>query len=318
MKILVTGGAGYIGSHVVLNLCDLGHKVIVIDDLSHGDIRSVDSRAEFIEGSILVKNDLTPCLKGVDVVIHLAAFKSAGESMIYPKKYLKNNILGTQILLETMIEHDVKDIIFSSTAAVYGDPQYLPINESHPKNPSNFYGYTKLHIENILEWYKKLLGLNYVVLRYFNAAGYDSFGKLLIPEKNPANLIPVVMEVASEKKDKVTVFGNDYDTPDGTGIRDYIHVSDLASAHSNALDLIKNKQSDKINLGSSSQYSVLDIIKCTEKITGKKIPFKIAGRRAGDPPIVHASSDHASKVLNWTASQSDIENIIETTWRIYK
>ena len=318
MKILVTGGAGYIGSHVVLNLCDLGHKVIVIDDLSHGDIRSVDSRAEFIEGSILVKNDIAPSLRGIDVVIHLAAFKSVGESMIYPKKYLKNNILGTQILLETMIEHDVKDIIFSSTAAVYGDPQYLPINESHPKNPSNFYGYTKLHIENILEWYKKLLGLNYVVLRYFNAAGYDSSGKLLIPEENPANLIPVVMEVASEKKDKVTVFGNDYATPDGTGIRDYIHVSDLASAHSNALDLIKNKQSDKINLGSSSQCSVLDIIKCTEKITGKKIPFEIAGRRAGDPPIVHASSDYANKVLNWKASQSDIENIIETTWRIYK
>ena len=318
MKILVTGGAGYIGSHVVLNLCDLGHKVVVIDDLSSGDKRSVDLRAEFIEGSILVKNDLARCLNGVDVVIHLAAFKSAGESMIYPKKYSKNNILGTQILLETMIEHDVKDIIFSSTAAVYGDPKYLPINESHPKNPSNFYGYTKLHIENILEWYKKLLGLNYVVLRYFNAAGYDSSGKLLIPEKNPANLIPVVMEVASEKKDKVTIFGNDYDTPDGTGIRDYIHASDLASAHSNALDLIKNKQSDIINLGSSTQYSVLDIIRYTEKITGKKIPYEIADRRAGDSPIIHASSDHAKKVLNWKASQSDIKNIIETTWRIYK
>ena len=318
MKILVTGGAGYIGSHVVLKLCDLGYEVSVLDNLSLGDKRSVDSRAKFVEGSISDKNILSQALDCVNVVIHLAAFKSASESMINPEKYSKNNILGTQILLDTMIEYEIKNIIFSSTAAVYGNPQYLPIDENHPKNPSNYYGFTKLHIEKTLEWYKNLLGLNYVVLRYFNAAGYDLSGKLNIPEKNPANLIPVIMEVASGSREKVTVFGDDYDTIDGTGVRDYIHVNDLANAHVNALELVQNGQSDTVNLGSSSQFSVLEVIKSAEKITGREIPFEIVDRREGDPPTVHASCDYAKKVLNWSASQSNIENIIETTWRICK
>ena len=318
MKILVTGGAGYIGSHVVLRLCDLGYQVSVLDNLSLGDKKSVDSRAEFMEGSILDKKILPQALDNVDVVIHLAAFKSAGESMIHPEKYFKNNILGTQMLLDSMVENNVKKIIFSSTAAVYGEPQYLPIDENHPKNPSNFYGFTKLQIEKTLGWYEDLLGVNYAVLRYFNAAGYDSSGKLNVPEKNPANLIPIVMEVASGLREKVTVFGNDYNTIDGTGVRDYIHVADLANAHIGALEIIQNGQSDIINLGSSSQFSVLQIIKCAQNITGKEIPYEIVDRRQGDPPTVHASCNYAKKVLNWTASQSNIENIIETTWRIYK
>ena len=318
MNILVTGGAGYIGSHVVMHLCEAGHDVMVIDDLSLGDKKAVDSKATFIQGSILNKEDLNRCLNDIETVIHLAAFKSAGESMKNPQKYSENNILGTLTLLQWMIEHKINNIIFSSTAAVYGYPEYLPLDEKHPLNPINFYGFTKLTIENMLGWYHKLLGMNYVILRYFNAAGYDKSERITSREKNPANLIPSIMEVASGDRDKIDVFGDNYDTPDGTGIRDYIHVSDLAKAHVMSLGLIQAKQSETINLGSEEQYSVMDVIRLTEKITGKTIPHKIVDRREGDPATIYASSEYARKVLNWSASLSSLENIIETTWRIYK
>ncbi len=318
MNILVTGGAGYIGSHVVMHLCEAGHDVMVIDDLSLGDKKAVDSKATFIQGSILNKEDLNRCLNDIETVIHLAAFKSAGESMKNPQKYSENNILGTLTLLQWMIEHRINNIIFSSTAAVYGYPEYLPLDEKHPLNPINFYGFTKLTIENMLGWYHKLLGMNYVILRYFNAAGYDKSKRITSREKNPANLIPAIMEVASGDRDKIDVFGDNYDTPDGTGIRDYIHVSDLAKAHVDSLDLIQANQSEIINLGSEEQYSVIDVIRLAEKISGKTIPHKIVDRREGDPATIYASSEYARKVLNWSASLSSLENIIETTWRIYK
>jgi len=318
MNILVTGGAGYIGSHVVMHLCEAGHDVMVIDDLSLGDKKAVDSKATFIQGSILNKEDLNRCLNDIETVIHLAAFKSAGESMKNPQKYSENNILGTLTLLQWMIEHSINNIIFSSTAAVYGYPEYLPLDEKHPLNPINFYGFTKLTIENMLGWYHKLLGMNYVILRYFNAAGYDKSEQITSREKNPANLIPAIMEVASGNRDKIDVFGDNYDTPDGTGIRDYIHVSDLAKAHVRSLGLIQANQSEIINLGSEKQFSVMDVIRVTEKISGKTIPYEIVDRREGDPATIYASSEYARKVLNWSASLSSLENIIETTWRIYK
>ena len=318
MNILVTGGAGYIGSHVVMHLCEAGHDVMVIDDLSLGDKKAVDSKATFIQGSILNKEDLNRCLNDIETVIHLAAFKSAGESMKNPQKYSENNILGTLTLLQWMIENSINNIIFSSTAAVYGYPEYLPLDEKHPLNPINFYGFTKLTIENMLGWYHKLLGMNYVILRYFNAAGYDKSERITSREKNPANLIPAIMEVASGDRDKIDVFGDNYDTPDGTGMRDYIHVSDLAKAHVDSLDLIQANQSEIINLGSEEQYSIMDVIRLTEKITGKDIPYEIVERRTGDPEILYASSEYARKILKWSASQSSLENIIETTWSIYK
>ena len=318
MKILVTGGAGYIGSHVVMLLCERGHDVVVLDDLSLGNKDAIDKRASFIEGTILNNEDLSKSLSGVDVVIHLAAYKSAGESMKNPLKYTKNNIDGSISLLRSMVEHNVKNIIFSSSAAVYGLPEYLPLDEKHPLKPINHYGYTKLQTEKTIDLYSKEKQIRYINLRYFNAAGYDSQGRITYIEKNPANLIPSVMEVASRIRDKLFVYGNDFNTNDGTGVRDYVHVSDLARAHLAAIDILSTHQSATINLGSEKQYSVMDVIKLTEKITAKEIPYEVAGRREGDPDKIYASSENALNLLGWFAKDSELNNIIETTWRIYK
>ena len=318
MKILVTGGAGYIGSHVVLLLCDEGHDIIVLDNLSLGTKEAVDKRAVFINGSILNKEDLIKSLANVDAVIHLAAYKSAGESMQNPQKYSENNVLGSMNLLRAMIEENVKNIIFSSSAAVYGLPEYLPLDEKHPLKPINHYGYTKLQTEKTIDLYGKEKQISYTNLRYFNAAGYDALGRITSLEKNPANLIPSVMEVASGKRNKLLIYGNDFETIDGTGVRDYIHVSDLARAHLAALDLISAQQSTTLNLGSEKQYSVMEVIRSAEKITGKQIPYEIVDRREGDPDKIYASSEKAQNLLKWSAEASELDNIIETTWRIYK
>ena len=318
MKILVTGGAGYIGSHVVLLLCDEGHDIIVLDNLSLGTKEAVDKRAVFIEGSILNKEELIKSLADVDAVIHLAAYKSAGESMQNPQKYSENNVLGSMNLLRAMIEENVKNIIFSSSAAVYGLPEYLPLDEKHPLKPINHYGYTKLQTEKTIDLYGKKKQIRYINLRYFNAAGYDALGRITSLEKNPANLIPSVMEVASGKRNKLLIYGNDFETIDGTGVRDYIHVSDLARAHLAALDLISAQQSATLNLGSEKQYSVMEVIRSTEKITGKQIPYEIVDRREGDPDKIYASTEKAQNLLKWSAEASELDNIIETTWRIYK
>ena len=228
MKVLVIGGAGYIGSHVVKELMAQGHKVTVFDNLSSGLKQNLFKENDFIEGDILNKEQLDAAFaKGFDAYIHLAAFKAAGESMIKPEKYSVNNITGTLNILNSAVEHDCKLMVFSSSAAVFGEPQYLPIDENHPKNPENYYGYTKLSIEQFMKWYDQLKGLKFAALRYFNAAGYDPEGVLYGLEQNPANLLPIIMEVACGMREKMKIFGNDYDTRDGTCIRDYVHVTDF-------------------------------------------------------------------------------------------
>jgi len=317
MKILVTGGAGYIGSHVVLALCDNGGDVVVLDDLSSGTQNTIDDRAKFILGSTLNKKDTDSALDGVDVVIHLAAFKAAGESMLYPAKYSQNNIVGTINLINSMIDQDVNNFIFSSTAAVYGNPEYLPVDENHPLNPINYYGFTKLEIERILDWYNNLTGLKYAALRYFNAAGFDKEGRINHLEKNPQNLIPIVMEVASGFREKLKVFGNDYDTKDGTGMRDYIHVTDLAKAHIKAIDYLIDHDSLTINLATGDSHSVLDVIEMTKSITNKEILYDFVDRREGDPGQLFSSSSIASNLLDWQPECSDLKSIIKDTWQVY-
>ena len=318
MKILVTGGAGYIGSHVVLDLLEADHDVIILDDLSLGREQNIHPDAQFIFGSTLDNEALKVCFRDqVDTVIHLAAFKAAGESMTDPEKYSKNNISGTINLLNAMTDHGVDTFVFSSTAAVYGYPEYLPIDEDHPTEPINYYGFTKLVIESFLEWYGKLRGLKYASLRYFNAAGYDPKGRILGLEQNPANLLPIVMEVASGVRDKMEVFGDDYDTPDGTGVRDYIHVSDLASAHVKALDYLQTNDSIMVNLATGKGYSVMEVIENAREITGHPIPYEITARRDGDPAKLIATSKSAGELLGWEPKLSDLESLLKSMWRVY-
>jgi len=318
MKILVTGGAGYIGSHVVLDLLEADHDVIILDDLSLGREQNIHPDAQFIFGSTLDNEALKVCFRDqVDTVIHLAAFKAAGESMTDPEKYSKNNISGTINLLNAMTDHGVDTFVFSSTAAVYGYPEYLPIDEDHPTEPINYYGFTKLVIESFLEWYGKLRGLKYASLRYFNAAGYDPKGRILGLEQNPANLLPIVMEVASGVRDKMEVFGDDYDTPDGTGVRDYIHVSDLASAHVKALDYLQTNDSIMVNLATGKGYSVMEVIENAREITGHPIPYEITARREGDPAKLIATSKSAGELLGWEPKLSDLESLLKSMWRVY-
>ena len=217
-----------------------------------------------------------------------------------------------------MITYEVDKFIFSSTAAVYGYPKYLPLDENHPLEPINYYGFTKLEIERILKWYGELKGLKYATLRYFNAAGYDSQRRIQFLEKNPANLIPIVMEVASGRREKMEVFGNDYDTSDGTGVRDYIHVTDLASAHVKAIEYLKANDSITVNLATGESHSVLDIIQETKEVSGKDIPFNIVDRRPGDPAELYAGTTLAFDQLNWRVKHSDLNALIKTTWQVYK
>ena len=318
-RIFVTGGAGYIGSHIVQLLCDEGHSVTVFDNLSLGRKENVDQRAKLIVGDILNDEQLHAALQeGFDVVFHFAAWKAAGESMEDPVKYSANNICGTLNLLKAMLAFKINYFVFSSSAAVYGNPRYLPIDEQHPKNPENYYGYTKLAIEENLEWYSRLKGIHYAALRYFNATGYDINGRIKGKEKNPANLSPVVMEAASGMREKLLVFGDDYDTPDGTCIRDYIHVSDLATAHLKAMEYITEQDKDLVvNLGTGKGNSVLEIIKAAENALGRKIPFEITGRREGDPDHLVAKADLAGELLGWQAQYSDAETIFRTMKAVY-
>lgn len=315
-RILVIGGAGYIGSHIVKKLSDESYDVTVFDNLSSGQKVNINKRAKFIEGDIRNKKDLDKTFsKGFDCVMHFAALKDVGESMLNPEKYSENNIVGSINILDSMTRHGIRNIVFSSSAAVYGTPEYIPLDESHPKNPTNYYGFTKYLIENILEWYSRLKRINYAALRYFNAAGY---GTIRGREKNPSNLLPIVMEVATGKRKSMQVYGNDYDTKDGTGIRDYIHVQDLADAHLLALKYISENRNLIINLASGKGYSVIEVIQMAKKITGKKIHYEVVARRAGDPAIVIASGELAYKILGWKPKYSELDNIIKTMWDAYK
>jgi len=320
LKVFVTGGAGYIGSHVVYDLIDSGHAVTIYDDMSLGQKENIDQRANFVLGSTLEQNKLQSSLQNDhDAVIHLAAWKAAGESMDKPEKYAHNNIIGSINLLNAVCHARIKYFVFSSTAAVYGFPEYLPIDENHPINPANFYGYTKAVIEDNLKWYSRLKEIKFASLRYFNAAGYDLKGRIRGIEKNPNNLLPIIMEAACGMRPNVQVFGNDYDTIDGTGVRDYIHVNDLATAHVQALQyLLEEKENLTINLSTKKGYSVLEAINAAQKITGRNIEYEIAERRAGDPDTVVASFTKAQKYLNWKAHYSDLDTILNSMWKVYK
>lgn len=319
MHVLVIGGAGYIGSHVCLELMDAGHSVTVFDNLSTGTRDNLFPGGKFIQGDILNQDALAAAMVGVDAVFHLAALKAAGESMTMPEKYALNNINGTVNILNQMCALGIRYLVFSSSAAIYGEPEHLPIDESHPANPENFYGFTKLEIERILVWYDKLKSLRYAALRYFNAAGYDVKGRVKGLERNPANLLPVVMEVAAGMRRELMVFGDDYDTPDGTGVRDYVHASDLAAGHLAALDwMIKNDRSLVVNLGSEEGLSVMDIVDSARRITGKPIPARLTGRRAGDPARLVASSALAKETLCWRANHSDVDTLVRTSWMVYQ
>lgn len=320
MRVLLFGGAGYIGSHVALSFLENGDTVGIFDNLSTGLLSNVDKRSKFYEGDILDRERVREVLsEGWDTAVFLAAYKAAGESMIKPDKYSENNITGALIVISECVRANCLNFILSSSAAVYGEPMYNPVDEKHPTDPVNYYGYTKLCIEENLKWYSKLKDLKFVSLRYFNAAGYDVNGKMTGMEKNPANLIPLVMECAIGMRDKVCVFGNDYDTFDGTGVRDYIHVNDLASAHLMGAEyLIKEKKDLIVNLGTGKGYSVKDVIRESRRISGQEIPSCDIERRAGDPATLLASSDKAQEILGWKAKYSDLETILDSTWRVYK
>ena len=320
MNIMIIGGAGYIGSHVAREFLDQGHKVTVFDDLSSGLRENLFPEAAFIHNTILdYPSLLAACRQPFDAVVHLAAFKAVGESMEKPEKYSLNNINGTINILNAMAETGIKHLVFSSSAAVYGQPQYVPIDEKHPLNPENYYGFTKLEIERFMGWYDKLKAMRFASLRYFNAAGYDVKGRIAGLEQAPQNLIPVIMETAVGKRKEFSIFGNDYDTRDGTCIRDYIHVSDLASGHVSALEyIIKNDVSLTVNLGSETGTTVMEIFEAARRLTGRPILSKIAGRRSGDPASLTASAKLAEELLGWKAKHSDIDTLISSTWEVYK
>ena len=318
-SVLVIGGAGYIGSHLVLDLCDKGYDVTVFDNLSSGFEVNIDPRVDFIKGDILNDGDLASLFKKKYLAIfHFAALKAVGDSMLDPMSYSKVNIFGTINILNQMVANNINFLIFSSTAAVYGKPQYLPLDEKHPLEPINYYGFTKLEMERLLKWYSSLKGINFAALRYFNAAGYDLDGRIVGLEKEPANLLPVVMETAIGLRKSISIFGNNYSTPDGTGIRDYIHVLDLVSAHKASLDyLLRNKSNIYLNLATGKGYSVLDVIKVAQSVTQKEIIYNFVDKRDGDCDQVVAKSNIAKKILDWDPKLSDMKQIIESMWNVY-
>ncbi len=320
-SILVTGGAGYIGAHIVDLLCKKGFNVIVLDNLSTGFKENLNQKSKFIKGDILDKVILRSIFEkySINSIIHMAACKSVNESFLNPNKYTENNILGSINLIMLAIEYNVEKFIFSSTAAVYGYPEYNPIDEEHPLRPINHYGFTKLYIEKYLAWVSKFQNIKFVSLRYFNAAGYSTNNNLIKhTEKKPENLLPIVMEVASNKRNHINIYGNDYDTQDGTCIRDYVHVLDLAEAHIKALDFLNVNQNMAFNLSSGYSHSVLEVIKKLEILLNKKIKFKFSNRREGDPPILVSKSKQAHQLLKWEVRYSDIDNILSSMYHYYK
>ena len=312
-KILVVGGAGYIGSHVVKELLDNDFEVRIYDNLSTGQRVNLFEKAEFVEGDILDYDKLLSVMDGIDGVVHLAAKKAVFESMENPNLYSENNITGSLNVLRAMCAKAIKAIVFSSTAAVYGEPKYLPIDEKHPVMPMNYYGFTKLKIEEFMKCYDDLKGIKFVALRYFNAVGYDKDGAVKGREKDVQNLLPIVIEVLEGKRDSLKVFGSDYPTVDGTGVRDYVHVSDLARAHLLALNKLFDGMESKIfNLGTGRGTSVKEMILAVEKLSGKKVNAEYVARRDGDPAELYADSSLAEEILGWKPKFLSMEEIVKT------
>lgn len=320
MKIIVAGGAGYIGSHTVKELIREGFQVIIFDNFSTGKKELVIS-GEVVEGDLMDKESIRKAFqsKNIGAVLHFASLIQVGESYINPQKYYTQNLISSLNLLEIMLETGVKNFIFSSSAAVYGVPQELPIPESHPLNPINPYGQTKLFFEKILQDYERAYGLKFISLRYFNAAGADPEGQLGELHDPETHLIPNLLLFLLGKKRSFDLFGTDFPTDDRTAVRDYIHVTDLAKAHVLALKkILASSSSEFINLGANKGYSVLEIIKKTEEITGQKVNYNKKPRRKGDVPVLLASKEKAEQLLEWKLKYSNIETIVETAWNWHK
>ena len=318
MKILVLGGAGYIGSHAVYQLIEQNHQVVVVDNLSTGHQDAVHPDARFYLGDIRDLDFLRTVFKSeqIDAVIHFAANSLVGESMEKPLMYFDNNVYGTQVVLQAMIEFDVKSIVFSSTAATYGEPEIVPITEELPTRPTSTYGETKLTMEKMMHWCQEAHGIQYVSLRYFNVAGAREDARIGEDHDPETHLIPIVLQVALGKREFITIFGDDYPTEDGTCIRDYIHVEDLIDAHIRAVQYLRDGGKSQIfNLGSSTGFSVKEIIDVARQVTGHPIPEKIGQRRAGDPSTLIASSEKAARILNWEPKRTEINRIITDAWR---
>ena len=318
MAILVCGGAGYIGSHAVHALVEKGEQVVIVDNLQTGHRGALNPAAKFYEGDIRDASVLDKIFteNKIEAVIHFAANSLVGESMEKPLLYFNNNVYGMQVLLEGMVRHGVDKIVFSSTAATYGEPKRVPIHEDDETCPTNTYGETKLTMEKMMKWVSRANGVRYVSLRYFNAAGALPDGSIGEDHKTETHLIPLILQVPTGRRDHITVFGDDYPTPDGTCLRDYIHVVDLADAHVLALEYLrKGGASDIFNLGNGQGFSVKEMIAAAEKATGRSIKVEIGARRAGDPAQLIASSEKARSVLGWKPQFTDVEQVIGTAWK---
>lgn len=319
MGILVLGGAGYIGSHMVDRLVSLGQeRVVVVDNLVTGHRAAVHPDAVFYEGDLADQDFMRQVFKenpDIDAVIHFAAYSLVAESMVEPLKYFDNNTAGMIRLLEVMREVGVKSIVFSSTAATYGIPEEIPIRETTPQNPINPYGESKLMMETIMKWADQAYGIKFVPLRYFNVAGAKPDGSLGEDHGPETHLLPIILQVAQGVRDKIMIFGDDYQTPDGTNVRDYVHPFDLADAHLLAVEYLRaGNESRAFNLGSATGFSNLEILEAARKVTGKEIPAEIADRRPGDPDTLIASSELAREILGWKPKFDNIEKIIESAW----
>ena len=316
MAILVTGGAGYIGSVAVDDLIDAGEKVVVIDNLSRGHREAVNDEAAFYEGDIGDRDLVTRICRdeGVTAAMHFSALAYVGESVERPDIYYRNNVVKTASLLDALNESGVRKFVFSSTCATYGEPVQIPIDETHPQHPTNPYGRTKLMVEHMLADYDAAFGKPFVALRYFNACGATE--KRFERHDPETHLIPLVLDAVSGKREFVSVFGGDYPTPDGTAIRDYIHISDLSQAHLLALKYLQNGgESGAFNLGNGNGFSVLEVIEAAKRVTGRDVPYKMEPRRPGDPSRLIAKADKAASVLGWTPQHKDLESIIESAWK---
>ena len=321
MSILVTGGAGYIGSHTVYKLIEEGRDVVIIDSLQTGYIEAVHPKARFYEGDIRDKEFLNDVFskEKIDAVIHFAANSLVGESMKNPLKYYDNNLYGTKVLLEAMIENNIKNIVFSSTAATYGEPEKYPIEETDKTEPTNTYGETKLSMEKMFKWTEVAHNLKYVSLRYFNACGAHESGEIGEAHNPETHLIPLILQVPNGKRECISIFGDDYPTKDGTCIRDYIHVTDLAQAHILAVDyLLAGNKSNIFNLGNGVGFTVKEVIDVARKVTGHSIPAVLAPRREGDPAVLIASSKNAKEILGWKPEHDSLEEIISSAWKWHK